>query len=167
MHKRSSTATWSPILPAKKQTRGNEGICILCNSFCDEKQKEPQPGDWKKFQEYATKWRGLDKYGQVADTVDWDTGPIGKLWHKNCRAELGGDRKLQQAIKRSTKVTTIADPTKEQKPTSNFDDERPATRKSVGPVNDSSLCIRDITAGNLISKKNSTSLSTGQLGREL
>ena len=28
---------------------------------------------------------GLDKYSQVYDSVDWDSGQIGKFWHSNCK----------------------------------------------------------------------------------
>ena len=132
----------SPVLPAK-QARVNEA-CILCTKPCDEKQKCPSDDDWCTFRENAEKWRGLDKYGTAADTVDWNSGPLGKLWHKSCKAELSGERKLQQAIRRKEKST--ATPSDEK--TSCNDEERPATRKSVGPVHDSSLCIWCMTGYN-------------------
>ena len=102
MKKRGSTLSLSPVLPAK-QFCANENHCILCNDPCDEKQKCPKPEDWLQFKANAIKWRGLDKYGMAADTIDWDSGPEGKFWHKGCKAELGGERKLNQAISRCRK----------------------------------------------------------------
>ena len=43
MFKRSSSGNLSPPLPAKQP----RNICILCNEFCDEKQKVPQPDEEK------------------------------------------------------------------------------------------------------------------------
>ena len=63
-------------------------LCILCTEPCEEKQKNPDSDDWSAFRKNAEKWRGLDKYGTAADTVDWNSGPIGKLWHKKCKAEI-------------------------------------------------------------------------------
>ena len=142
MNKRSSTLSLSPVLPTK-QLRANGNQCILCNDFCDEKQKVPNPEHWYQFKENAIKWRGLDKYGTAADTIDWDSGPLGKYWHKSCKAELGGERKLNQAIARSRKVADeIVDEKADEKVAQpSHDDERPATRKSIGVVHDSSLCI--------------------------
>ena len=129
----------SPVLPPKI-AKHEAQECILCYQLCNEKQKFPNESDWKIFQCNARKWRGLDKFGTVADTVDWNSGPDGKLWHKICKLNICTEKKLQQAIKRKEKFGDVSD---ERKTELSFhdDDERPATRLSIGPVHDRTSCI--------------------------
>ena len=108
--KRSNELTLSPLLPSK-QSRPNTDVvakCMLCDEPCYEKQKYPSPYDWEQFQIKASKWRGLDRYGGVSDDIDWDSGWLGKYWHMLYKADLCGERKLQQAIARSKKKS-VAD----------------------------------------------------------
>ena len=146
MNKRGRALSLSPVLPAK-QPRESNPPCILCHDPCDEKQKLPQDEHWLQFKENVSKWRGLDKYGTAADSIEWDTGPLGKFWHKGCKAEVCGERKLKQAIARSKKVSQVVADEKTVQPDCSGD-ERPATRKSIGPVHNSSLCIWCMTGYN-------------------
>ena len=146
MNKRGRALSLSPVLPAK-QPRESNPPCILCHDSCDEKQKLPQDEHWLQFKENVSKWRGLDKYGTAADSIEWDTGPLGKFWHKGCKAEVCGERKLKQAIARSKKVSQVVADEKTVQPDCSGD-ERPATRKSIGPVHNSSLCIWCMTGYN-------------------
>ena len=100
----------------------------------------PNESDWKTFQCNARKWRGVDKFGTVADTVDWNSVPDGKLWHKICKLNICTDQKLQRAINRKEKFGGVSD---ERKAELSFhgDDERPVTRLSIGPVHHRTSCI--------------------------
>ena len=141
--KRSRTLKLSPVLPSKQARRYEEQHCILCIQPCDEKQKYPSDQEWNIFHANACKWRGLDKYGIMADSVNWRAGPQGKLWHKTCKLNLSGERKLQQAIKRKENASAVVADEKEGTVTARDDDEdkRPATKQSIGPIHDSTLCI--------------------------
>ena len=83
-------------------------ICILCREACEENEKLIKLEDWEKLKQQACKWKNLDKYGEVFDTVDWQAGPISLLWHKGCKREICGERKLQQAINRKRKSDECA-----------------------------------------------------------
>ena len=50
----------------------------------------------------ALLWSGLDKFGNVYATVDWDNGPAGQCVHDSCRLTLCNSKKLEQAKKRHT-----------------------------------------------------------------
>ena len=127
------------LIPPPKQAKSETGddSCFLCESPCWEKQKELNAEQWKTFQLTAQKWSGLDKFGEVFEKTDWHSGPGGKVWHKKCKLHIAGERKLQQALKR--KAPSIA--SDEEQHASVNNDERPATRQSVGPIHDTSLCI--------------------------
>ena len=79
--------------------------CILqCGEFCDEtKDSITSIERWKNLKEKALLWRGLDKFGDVYATVDWDKGPMGQCVHDSCRLTLSNTRKLDQAKKRQKK----------------------------------------------------------------
>ena len=70
-------------------------VCILCKNVCHEGQKNISEADWRKFKTISKEWEGLDKYTHVHETVDWDSGQVGKFWHSNCKRELCGERKLK------------------------------------------------------------------------
>ena len=58
---------------------------------------------WKNVKKNALLWRGLDKFGEVYDTVEWDEGPVGQHVHDTCRLNLCNTKKLEQANKRQKK----------------------------------------------------------------
>lgn len=79
--------------------------CILqCGELCDESTETITSIDrWKNLKEKAFLWSGLDKFGDVHATVDWDKGPMGQCVHDSCRLTLWNTRKLDQAKKRQKK----------------------------------------------------------------
>ena len=49
--------------------------------------------DWENLKVKASKWKGLDKYSHVYDSVVWEEGSTGR--RKSCKIEICGERKLQ------------------------------------------------------------------------
>ena len=64
--------------------------CILCCQLCGELEKAIKAVDWEKLKVKASKWKGLDKYSNVYDSVDWEEGSVGLVWHKSCKIEICG-----------------------------------------------------------------------------
>ena len=130
------------LQPPQKQLKSGD-ICILCSKFCDEQQKNLNAEQWKAFRSTAEKWEGLDTFGNVFKDTDWGSGPVGKRWHKSCKLNFAGERKLQQALKR--KANSADEPSSgssdEKENVDINQDERPATRKSVGVIHEKSSCI--------------------------
>ena len=118
-------------------------ICILCNKTCEENAKVVRIEDWEKLKDIAYNWKSLDNYGEVYETVEWEFGPANKFWHADCKREICGTRKLDQARKRKRKSDDkaadicIEEPSKKSAP----DASGRTTRKSVGIVHKKDLCI--------------------------
>ena len=74
--------------------------CILCCQPCNELEMAIKVVDWENLKVKTSKWKGLDKYSNVYDSVDWQEGSAGLVWHKSCKTELRRERKLQQALNR-------------------------------------------------------------------
>ena len=104
-------------------------ICILCKETCVEREKFIQKEDWDKLRDKELEWKGLDKYGDVCETVDWETDPAGKLWHKACKREICGERKLEQAKTRKRKSDERVSKIVEEKKSNN--DPVPTSSLSV------------------------------------
>ena len=78
--------------------------CILCYQPCDELEKAIKAVDWENLKvKVSSKWKELDKYSDVYDSVDWAEGSAGHVWHKSCKIEICGERKPQQALNRKRK----------------------------------------------------------------
>ena len=80
--------------------------CILCCQPCDELEKAIKVVDWENLEVKASKWKGSDKYSDVYDSFDWEEGSTGLVWHKSCKIEICGERKLQEALNRKRKNNT-------------------------------------------------------------
>ena len=82
--------------------------CTLCGEICYEYDKDSlfniSQERWDTVKAKAQLWKGLDKFGDVFHTVDWDNGPSGKCMHDSCRLLIVTKRKLEQAIKRKDKL---------------------------------------------------------------
>ena len=78
--------------------------CILqCGKSCDEATDSITSIErWENIKRKTMLWQGLDKFGDVHKTVDWDKGPTGHYVHEVCRLNLCTARKLEQVIKRQT-----------------------------------------------------------------
>ena len=47
--------------------------------------------------------KGLDKFGEVHETVDWEKGHSGQCVHNSCQLTISSERKLKQAQQRQKK----------------------------------------------------------------
>ena len=76
--------------------------CILqCGKRCNEDTDAIVTLErWENIKSRAQMWSGLDKFGEVFRTDDWDKGPSGHCIHDACRIYLYGAKKLEQAQRR-------------------------------------------------------------------
>jgi hypothetical protein len=61
--------------------------CLLqCQKPCDASNAidNLRKEAWEKLKLKAFNWKGLDMFGNVYDTVNWQQGPSGKHVHGNC-----------------------------------------------------------------------------------
>jgi len=58
---------------------------------------------WENIKRKTMLRKGLDKFGDVHKTIDWDKGPTGHYVHEAYRLTLCSAMKLERAIKRQTK----------------------------------------------------------------
>ena len=93
----------SPILqltPSRKRKRDEASetkTCILCNEECAEDKSSLSAEAWERMKDKASDWKGLLKFGDVFDTVNWEAGPEGVFFHKRCRITLASKKSLDQA----------------------------------------------------------------------
>ena len=92
----------------------SQGCFFQCGEPCTEEDEDfvPEitkhaPARWEKFKNQAYLWRGLDRFGEIYDTVDWKKGGEGLVMHDKCRITFMTDRKLKQAMKRKEKETNL------------------------------------------------------------
>ena len=123
----------------------NVPICILCGKPCKENEKRIKKEDWTKLKHKSLEWKGLDKYNEVFDSVDWGCEGRGLFWHKMCKCDICGERPLAQAISRKRKIEETIQKVEEEEKKENKNPTPPPTRKStrqsVGTVNRKDLCI--------------------------
>ena len=135
----------------------SQGCFFQCGEPCTEEDEDfvPEitkhaPTRWEKFKNQAYLWRGLDRFGEIYDTVDWKKGGEGLVMHDKCRITFMTDRKLKQAMKRKEKETNLkAQQEKEKADTagsSQMKDDNPfprATRSSFGScgLHDKNKCV--------------------------
>ena len=93
-------------------------VCILqCGELCDSTDTISIER-WSKLKEKTKEWRGLDKFGCVYETTQWDQSEERIYIHTNCYLTLSSKRTLEQAKKRKK------DRDSDEKPTSIPQDER-------------------------------------------
>ena len=63
---------------------------------------------WSKIQTNAKEWKGLDKFGDVWDTTNWEDGQQGRFIHNSCYITLCSLKKREQAIIRDAKAKEAA-----------------------------------------------------------
>lgn len=123
-----TSAQFSCILQCEKPCKSSDAI--------DNLSKEA----WEKLRLKALNWKGLDRFGHVYDTVDWDLGPIGKHMHANCRLDISSSDKLNRSKSRQQKREKDSEsPDHPECP-----DHQPATkrpRSNVGIVHEKDLCV--------------------------
>ena len=79
--------------------------CVLqCGQICDSENRDSlckiSTERWETIKKKSKLWRGLDKFGDVFDSVDWDKGPSSQCVHDRCRLALVTQKQRKQAIKR-------------------------------------------------------------------
>ena len=87
-----------PLKKRQKLQKEGDGQCILCKVQCKE-VKSFNDIRWEKFKNAAEKWKGLDRYGGVYDTIDWGNQVVQEqlTFHRNCLSYLQTKKKLTQA----------------------------------------------------------------------
>ena len=88
--------------------------------------------------------KGLDKFGDVYERVDWDKGSVGQFVHDTCRLTLSSARKLEQAINRQRKRES--DESQSSFSSKSYDLFTDASssykrlRSRLGPIHDKTKC---------------------------
>ena len=64
--------------------------CVLgCGNLCCEATDAIGTVEsWTNIKEKAQLWSGLDKFGDVFESVDWENGPGKQCVHKTCKLTL-------------------------------------------------------------------------------
>ena len=70
--------------------------CCLCGQSCLTTDKITV-GKWQKIKEKCRDWSGLDKFGDVFNTTQWEIGPENQHAHSSCYITLCSSVKLEQA----------------------------------------------------------------------
>ena len=85
---------------------------------------------------------GLDKFGNVYEDVDWESGVYGVYFHKLCKTNFSNARKLEQAKNRLQKlnIQKEAANVEQQELASTSAQDKRSSRKS-GLVHDKLLCV--------------------------
>ncbi len=75
--------------------------CVLhCGGLCDEATDSITSTErWENLKKKTQLWSGLDTFGDVHATVDWDKGPVGQCAHDACRLTLCNMKKFEKANK--------------------------------------------------------------------
>ena len=121
--------------------------CILqCGTLCENNDNNSlfniSLDRWETIKKQSKLWKGLDKFSDVFDSVDWDNGPAGKCMHDSCRLKIMTNKKLQQAIKRKEKQDKQS--IHESEEASSSQSEEPMSkclRSSLGVIHEKYLCV--------------------------
>ena len=79
----------------------------FCEAMCNDTD-EISEQRWGTLKKHLEKWKGLDKFGELYDSVDWDAGPIGNYIHSTCSLKISSSRFLEMAQKRLEKRKSCA-----------------------------------------------------------
>ena len=63
---------------------------------------------WGKIQTSAKEWKGIDKFGDLWDTANWEDGQKGRFMYNSCYITLRSSKKREQAIIRDAKAREAA-----------------------------------------------------------
>ena len=82
-------------------------LLLLCGSPCttDDNLNNITAEKWESIQEKAPGWKGIDRFGKVHETVDWQKGPKGHHMHSAYYTSLSSKRMLSQADNNNAKQT--------------------------------------------------------------
>ena len=134
----------SPLLKRRKANEPVSAIssakCILCTDDCEEKQKNLTDEQWAGFRNLANEWSGLEgTYSHVFSGVDWESGPNGYFWHKDCKWKMANRKTLNQARTSFNRMSTSLFIDDLSCDISRID--FPSTRLNTGIIHDKDLCI--------------------------
>jgi len=73
---------------AAKRKREPDEHCILCGLPCDEDRSNTTPEAWANLRSLALQWHGLDRFGTVYETVNWDGGSKNVFFHQVSKITL-------------------------------------------------------------------------------
>ena len=77
--------------------------CVLkCGKLCNSSDTITQ-SKWDSIQNKTKSWTGLDKFGDLYNSIQWDTGPAGHYIHKACYISLSSSAYLEKALQREKK----------------------------------------------------------------
>ena len=122
--------------------------CFLCGELCNKGDRncifDISQSRWDKFRTKAEEWKDLDRFTNVFESVDWDSGPQGKAHHEKCRITLNSSRALYQAKNRKEKPKNVDHLEEIQEETEQ--DPEPevqprATRSSTGLIHEKNKCV--------------------------
>ena len=68
---------------------------LSCNAPCNDSDNITQKR-WSTLKIHLEKWRGLDTFGELYESIDWNTGPSGYYIHKICSFKIESSRYLEQ-----------------------------------------------------------------------
>ena len=71
---------------------------VKCNST-----KTISTEKWKQMETKIKEWKGMEKFGNVSESTDWEKGVEGLHVHKWCCIRLSSKRSLQHLWKRTEK----------------------------------------------------------------
>ena len=149
MEKTSNSETFDTFeKSAMKCQSANEYECVLlCGKNCsvDDRLDNITIDKWKSMQEKALKWKGLDTFGNVHSSVDWNKGPTGLYMHNSCYTSLSSCRRLLQSERRLLKSKESLQDTEDAIENRNVSPTEASApkklRSSIGTLHDKSLCI--------------------------
>jgi len=123
----------------------NENQCILlCGVPCTagDSLDKITLEKWESIREKSLRWKGLHRYQDVYENVDWEKGPKGHYMHNNCYTCLSSKRWLTQAENRKRKLTEERDETcqKDRSPETSFSSPK-KLRSSLGILHNKSVCV--------------------------
>ena len=84
-----------------------ELTCILqCDESCStaDSIENITEEKWENIQKKLLEWKGLDKFGNVYEQINWSNGHKYLYMHKSCYTDLSNTRKLEQSKKRKLKL---------------------------------------------------------------
>lgn len=121
--------------------------CVLqCGTLCNKATDTIRSTQrWENIKQKSLLWSGLDKFGHVYATVDWNKGPVGKYVHEACLLTLCNTKKLEQAKTRQRKQETDECPSQSSSMldecSTAADPPAKRLRSSLGQIHDKTKCV--------------------------
>ena len=99
-----------PFLIVQTKNEMSMEYVLKCGKPCnsDDSIEKITDDKWSNAKSNAEQWKGLDKFGDVWDTTNWEDGQQGRYMHNNCYITLCSSNKREQAIIRDGKKREAA-----------------------------------------------------------